>query len=284
MKRKIFNLLCSILIIALLIGSFSPSAEAKELPVQLPIIMYHQINNAPRTCNEFTVSDEMFENDIKYLSENGYTSITTKELLAYCKGDTVLPEKPILITIDDGYESFVKYAKPVLERYGMNVVLSIVGSYTDKYTEIKEHCFSYSYFSWKTLSELQQSPAIEFAVHSYDMHKLKDRRGCRIKPGESYEDYNKALNDDLEKVEDRFQEYLKIKPYVFAYPYGLVCKEAKEILEQRGYQILFTCEEGVNELTGDKEELLKLKRFNRSGNLSQKRFFAKIENNNYCTD
>ncbi|MBR6521240.1 MAG: polysaccharide deacetylase family protein, partial [Oscillospiraceae bacterium] len=111
-----------------------PSARAQQ-SVQLPILMYHHISTDPSRLGDYVVSPETFENDLKYLSRLGYTSISLAELIAYVDGRGSLPEKPIMITFDDGQRSFAEYALPLLEKYDMCAVAAIVGKYADDYTQ-----------------------------------------------------------------------------------------------------------------------------------------------------
>lgn len=273
-KNKKWRQICAAFVCCLLVLPVGRAAKAERESVSLPIIMYHQINKSPESWGDYVVSPQTFEDDLDYLAAHGYQTVTTQQLIDYSQGVSTLPEKPVLITFDDGGESFETYALPALEKHGMSAVLAIVGKYADLYTEAEDHNVSYSHFSWPALEKLRHSEAVELAVHTYDMHKLGVRQGCRIKPGESGTAYSEALNADLDKIEARFQEYLGGKPCVFAYPYGFYCTEAREILQQRGYKVLFTCEERVNVLTGDPQELMNLARFNRAYGISRERFFG----------
>lgn len=60
------------------------------------------------------------------------------ELINYVYNDASLPEKPIIITFDDGYYNNLSYAVPLLHKYNMKAVVSIVGEYSDRYTESDE--------------------------------------------------------------------------------------------------------------------------------------------------
>ncbi|MEG0778694.1 MAG: polysaccharide deacetylase family protein [Oscillospiraceae bacterium] len=257
-----------------LCGSMAKSKA--EGGISLPIIMYHHISTAPERCGDYVVSPETLEGDFKYLSENGYTAISLKQLLAYVNGEYALPEKSVMISFDDGQESFGVYALPLLEKYNMCAVMAIVGRFTDFYTEFEDHNIAYSYFSWSDLRELVKSPRVELSVHTYDMHDMGSRRGCKINAGESKENYTAAFSADLERVERCFVSALGEKPCAFAYPYGLYCEEAKEILMARGYKIMFTCDQAVNTLTGDPNELLSLGRFNRPNSAERIGFFNKL--------
>ena len=247
-----------------------------EVITPLPILMYHHINTSKKSLSDYTISPDTFEGDLDYLRSQGYTTISLEQLIAYTQGEDTLPEKPIMITFDDGYASFSTYALPLLNEYDMCAVLSIVGKFADTFTENEDHNIKYSYFSWPELAELNKSPNVELAAHTYNMHSCKKRKGCKIMNSENLDSYTLALKNDLETFENRFETYIGTKPLAFAYPYGFYCKEANSILRERGYTVLFTCTERVNKLTGDPEELLSLCRFNRPNNMNRDQFFKKL--------
>lgn len=274
-KKLICTGIAICIVLPAIIISFS--AKNKEETTPLPIIMYHHISTSQKCWNDYTISPETFRGDLEYLRVHGYTTITMNQLLAYTRGEGDLPEKPIMITFDDGQASFGAYALPLLEEYNMSAVLAIVGSYTDQFTKSEDHNIRYACFSWPELAKLNQSPYVELAAHTYDMHSFNRRKGCKIMKGENLENYYTTLSQDLEKVEERFEQFIQEKPIAFSYPFGYYCKEAKNVLRERGYLLLFTCNERVNELSGDPEELLSLSRFNRPYGIDREKFFEKLE-------
>jgi len=275
-KKIISVLIALFLSLPTFLFSFSVFAENAGETISLPILMYHHISATPACCGDYTVSPETLEGDLVYLREHGYTSISLTELKAYANGEGSLPEKPIMITFDDGQESFLRYGLPLLEKYDMCAVLAIIGRCADIYTETKDHNIRYSYFSWPDLAKLNASGHVELSVHTYDMHKMEKRRGCKIMKGESPDHYAAEFGLDLSLAESRFQSYIGEIPYAFAYPYGFYCKESKNILQKRGYCILFTCNERVNHLHGSADELLGLGRFNRPNGADREHFFQKL--------
>ena len=205
MKKRIFALL--IAAVWLLPGSVSATGEPEAEPViSLPILMYHHIRTDSGACNDYTILPETFEKDLQYLQDHGYETIAVADLLAYEAGVANLPEKPVMITFDDGQSSFVAYALPLLEQYHMCAVLAVVGAFADIYTENEDRDVTYSHLSWPELTALEQSPHVELAGHSYDMHQLKARRGCSQMAGESDAAYRAAWTADLEREESRFRE------------------------------------------------------------------------------
>ena len=95
--------------------TFSGRARAAE-PVALPILMYHHISKAADQCGKHVISPQTLEGDLQYLADNGYTAVTTADLIAYVDQGKALPEKPVMITFDDGQLSVLEYALPLLER------------------------------------------------------------------------------------------------------------------------------------------------------------------------
>lgn len=273
MGKKLRRLLCMALLVCLLSAGGGASAALKARAVSLPIVMYHQLNPDPASWGAWTISPETLRGDLEYLRDHGYTTVTPEMLAAYAKGEGTLPDKPILITFDDGYESFGAYGRSLFEEFGMTAVISVVGSYADTYTQQADHDLAYSYFSWSALAALLESPAVALGSHTYAMHDAPGRKGCAILPGESPEDYRVVFAADCALEEARFEAYLGGKPILFAYPSGLYCSEARDVLRERGYQVLLTTDQRVNRLTGDPEELLDLGRFNRGAGLDREKFF-----------
>lgn len=268
------KILCAAAAIVLLCAAIAPAYAQSQSYVALPILMYHHISVLTKYQGAYVVSPETFEGDLKYLSDRGYTTVDASDLLAWVRGERKLPAKPVMITFDDGQLSFAEYALPLLEKYGMKAVFNVVGRYADTYTEKTDENVNYAYCSWPKLAELAASSNVELGVHSYDMHRLGDRRGCGRMTGESDEAYAAALNADLDKMEARWTVYLNARPVIFAYPFGVCNDTARWILASRGYQVAFTCQQRVNRLTGDASQLMDLSRFNRPNGADRARLFA----------
>ena len=107
-----------------------------------------------------------------------------------------LPEKPIIITFDDGYYNNLGYAVPLLKKYNMKGVISIVGKYTDAFSETDEANLNYGNLRWKDINELISDGTIEFQNHTYNLHTIGTRRGAMKKSSESLESYKNVLSND----------------------------------------------------------------------------------------
>lgn len=241
---------------------------------RLPIIMYHNVSKNPKLLGKYTITPKEFEQDLIYIKEQGYTTIGIEDLIAFVYNDIKLPEKPIMLTFDDGYANMYRYVYPLLKQYNNKAVISIVGEYVEKSSI--NNLVSEPYLNWTQINELINSNLFEVQSHSYSMHKLGQRNGCRINKGESYEEYKEAIIKDAGKLQDLMNEKTGYLPKAFIYPYGFSCVECVSILKEMGFLVTLTCDVGINHLHGKPEELYELKRINRPTDISSNQFFSQI--------
>lgn len=273
MKQRIFMMVLFVLTGLMGTAAFVSASEQPET-VEIPVLMYHHLRTDPAACGDYTVTPETFAGDLAYLKARRYQSVSAKQLIQFTNGDGSLPEKPVLITFDDGQRSFAVHALPILEEYDMCAILAVVGSFADLYTENGDTDPCYAYSNWAELSELENSGRVELAVHSYDMHRLEQRRGCGKLKGESDSAYRTAFLADLTRAEARFQEELGTVPDVFVYPYGIYNDTSQSILREKGYSLILTCDQQVNELSASQGSPLCLGRFNRPCSIPRETFFS----------
>lgn len=254
------------------------ASNAPEGSIPVPIIMYHGLINNYSGNNKSFISTKTFEKDLQYLKENSYTPIFMKDLIAYVDNGAPLPEKPIVLTFDDGYYNNYLYAYPLLRQYDMKAVISIIGKTTDKFSQLKENNPVYSYLTWHQINEMEASGHIEIQNHTYNMHSIgKGRQGSLKKSSESPESYSKALYNDVGFLQQRIAEMTGQTPNTFTYPFGFVKDNSKEILlNDIGFRATLTCYEGMNYVTRDPESLYRLRRNLRPPNTSSKQFFKSV--------
>lgn len=104
--------------------------------IYVPIMMYHQVKN--EGFGKDVISPYEFESDLKFLSENNYNTITMTDLIAYVYDGIDLPLNSIILSFDDGYLTTYKYVFPLLKKYNMKIVLSIIGKSTDDFSKVKD--------------------------------------------------------------------------------------------------------------------------------------------------
>lgn len=281
MKIKVIHLsriliFLILLVILLAIGISITIANSEEY-IEVPIIMYHSILKDPSRSNKYTVTPTVLEEDLKYIKDKGYTTVTITDLISYVYDNKPLPEKPIVLTFDDGHYNNYGYLFPLLEKYDMKAVISIVGSYTDKFTETDEANLNYSYLRWKDIKELMDTGRIEFQNHTYNLHSNTGKRiGTKKIKGETDEHYKNVLEEDILKLQQEFKENTNYIPQCFTYPFGGISNASLDIIKELGFKASLSCEQGINKLTKNPNSLYLLKRYNRPSYISTYNFFQKI--------
>ena len=256
------------------------SATVESTTVALPVIMYHSILDSVSKAGKYTITPAVLEQDFQYLKEQGYTAVLPDDLIAYANGERQLPPKPILITFDDGYYNNYSYAFPLLKKYDMKAVISIVGNFTEQYSE-KEAIMNnnYSHLSWTQLKEMLSEGVIAIGNHSYDMHREQTRIGfCRVS-NESEQEYIFNITQDVAHMQALCRNHLDgYEVKTLTYPYGTYNQITEEIAEELGFSITLTCYEKINVLTfGQKDTIYSLGRFNRPYGITTYEFMQKLE-------
>ena len=249
------------------------SAMAAKDGVKIPIVMYHSVLKDEKYHGKYVISPAELENDILYLKKHGYTTILMEDLINYTKGGS-LPEKPILLTFDDGYYNNYLYAFPLAKQYRVKFVISPIGRYTDLYSESGEANGSYSHATWEHPREMTDSGLVEVQNHSYDMHEQRSGAlGVKQRTGETDSAYKARLTADLGRAQEVFKANLGKAPSTFVYPFGAMSKSTPDIIKEMGFSATLLCREKVSTVTRDPESLYALGRFLRESGISSKEFF-----------
>lgn len=195
----------------------------------LPVLMYHHVVQDGQECNEMTVTAGRLEEDLKWLAGNGYTTVLPRELAA---GEP-LPEKPVLLTFDDGYRSSYELAYPLLEKYEAKAVISIM--------VYMQAAGSGEFLSWDMCREMAASGLVEIGSHTYKLHNLDGRggsftpggiNGVQRKPEETDGEFQARVLDDIQQSYDLIEAELGQAPVFFAYPYGLTDPDADPLIQE----------------------------------------------------
>lgn len=233
--------------------------------VQLPILMYHSVLKS--RSGTYIVSPTQLEQDFKQIVANGYTAVTCDEVINYVDGKGSLPEKPILITFDDGHYNNLYYAVPLLKKYNLKATLNVIGKFSDFSTTSGDiDNPNYSHVTWDEVAEMSNSGVMDIGNHTYNMHNYKPRFGMSQNYGETDEQYVNALKNDIGRLQKILFEHTGKQCRVLAYPFGKYNTIAEQTLVDMGFRMMLTCNEGVSTIKrGKPDSLYKLKRINRSG-------------------
>ena len=230
----------------------SPAAlSADEISAQVPILMYHHLSED--VTNSEMVSPEQFEAQIRALSEAGYTGVSFDELQAYVLRGEPLPEKPVVITFDDGYRSNYTLAYPILQKYGMEATIFAIGvSFgTDHYKDT-DYAIT-PHFGAAEAAEMTASGLISIQSHTYDMHQWPPyETGSAVRENilqlssESEEAYVQALTEDFTRSRALLEDATGRPVDVLAYPAGQYSTLTQVTLQSLGVHVTLSTNPGVN--------------------------------------
>lgn len=253
-------------------------ASAQDTAVPLPVAMYHSVTDQGDSPGEYVISPSMLEKDLQWLSQHGYETVVVGDLVSHVENGTPLPEKPVMLTFDDGYYNNYRNAYPLLQKYGMQAVLSPVGTLVEQFTETddpEEHEV-WSYCTRQELQEMAVSGVVEMQNHSYDFHELTPRRGCLRKSGEDEATYRNIFFEDTRKAQELFRSIGISPPVCYTYPYGARNAETDALVQEYGFVASLSCEEGITCITRDAASLKNIRRYNRDGRISSEQFWQKV--------
>lgn len=250
MKRKSILILMVIIINLLSACSQDKVQEPKDIPVFLYHIVKPELEDGDNPNMVVTTDD--FETDLKYLNDNGYTSIDLKMLKDYYEDpSTKIPEKPFIITFDDGYLDNYEYAYPLLKQYDTQAVIYTIIWSVGRDEFILNDKKIIPHFTWDQGKEMVESGIIELGSHTYDLHNPEGfsygyENSCgygigKIE-GEDQEDYYSRIYEDIKKSKDLMEERLGVKVDSFAYPYGIYNDTVIELLKELNFETAFITE------------------------------------------
>ena len=253
--KRLFSIL---LILSLLLCSCR-TAEKPDIPtaddtevlppppseVLLPVLMYHHLKEGECKPNDYTVSAKSFDMQMAALKDAGYSAITPTELYEYLKGDAKsFPEKPILVTFDDGYMSNLEIAVPILKKHGMCATIFVVGNTVGK----KDGGIT-PRFSFEDAKPHTESGVINIGSHTHALHDVKsDRRGVQMMDGEDIYEYKRMLIADVVQARTDIQKGVGCDIIALSYPFGVYNDISASVFEAQKVPLQFTSDVGINKI------------------------------------
>lgn len=257
--------------------------EKVDNSVRVPILMYHSLTEDESQVNSVTMTVERFEEQIRAMRDAGFQAVSYGDLAGYAGRGEPLPEKPVLITFDDGYANNLTLAAPILERYGFCGTVAVVGCSVGKDTYKDTGEPMTPHFSLAEAEPWVTKGTIHLVSHSYDLHQVPERDGtpCRDGakplPGESEGQFITALREDFERFNERIPAGAG-QPYVFTYPYGVHSELAEAALRELGVAVSVITEPRMAEVVrGLPQSLRLLPRFEMREETTLEQLFGLLE-------
>ena len=187
----------------------------------VPVLVYHNISAQEK--GKLSIAARHFDAQIRQLHDEGFQAVSLADFLAFTAGRKQLPRRSVLLTFDDGYKSFVQYARPILKDYGFGATLFVYSDFIGAGTAL----------SWQDLRTLSEQG---FAVQAHS----KSHANLRRKEGESEAAYAKRIEAELAFPTTLFKKHLGRPSEVLAYPYGDTDDELLPYVAKYGYSAAFT--------------------------------------------
>jgi peptidoglycan/xylan/chitin deacetylase (PgdA/CDA1 family) len=197
----------------------------------LPILCYHQFTHDRDTAHRLELNAEKFEDQLRYMKRNGYLFLSMADVSEMMRQRRPLPEKSVVITIDDGFSSVYDVAWPILQRNGVKATLFI---YTD-------FIGAGAALNWDQLREMKESGLIEVESHGKTHASLS-----RTPDDTNMDSYKLRLAAELSGSEAAFMVEMGAAPRFFSYPYGNSSPVIASMLEDSGYELAATVTRGGN--------------------------------------
>lgn len=184
------------------------------MPTKIAVLTYHDFTNGEPE-NSMQINKDTFEEEMKYLYDHHYHTLTLEDIECFIEKSCKLPKKSVLITIDDGWKSELEIAAPILKKYHLNATIFYIGENYDGHNE--------NFINLEDIQLIKEEyPNIEIANHSFSLH---------------FEDAYLLEKDQLLEDMNIMKEIHDSKYY--AYPYGRYSNQYIEALKEAGYSLAF---------------------------------------------
>ena len=226
----------------------------------IPVLMYHDIVYSKADQNMSTLEVQKFREQMDYLKENGWTTISPQQLESWVLKKSKLPKKSVLITFDDGYASTIDLAYPILNKHGFQATSFLITSRINRIGMVSE------------MDMIRTQDVYSYQNHTHLLHMFNTLTNLSLLQYES--EY--AISEDIKLANGTIEEILGNDYHVMAhaYPYGKRSPQAISALQSAGITSAYTIDEG-NVFQGD--SLFELKRQRVHSNMTLKDFADRLE-------
>lgn len=221
------------------------------------VLLYHDVVESFEPGKQYhsTVTINQFREHLSMLKEKGFRIITMDTFVGFMLAGKPVPANAVVLTFDDGYESFYNAAFPVLQEFDVTASNFVIGISSDLFNPDAE-----PHLTWDQMRELK-AKGMGIYSHTYNLHRyvrtdLKGQVGPALtsrlyleqkKRQEFEQEYLNRISSDLKFMEKRLQQELGLQPKLLAFPYGAYHAAVVEEGRKVGIELFFTIEEGLNE-------------------------------------
>lgn len=233
------------------------------------VLAYHSVvdESAPKDKRLYvsqTISSDQLIAHFNWFKSQGYNIVSWQQIIDAEKGKTTLPNKAVLLSFDDGYETMYSVIYPLLKAYNYPAVFAPVSSWISapmgqKIQYGNEKLDREKFFAtWQQIDEMQNSGLVEIASHTHDLH-----HGIKANPGgsqlaamiapeykngkyETEEQYKFRVLNDMKISSNLIKKYTGKAPQIMVWPYGAFTETTVKLAKEAGMPYHFTLKEKVN--------------------------------------
>lgn len=203
----------------------TPTPVPSGYCLNVPVLFYHHIQpQAEAIANKQTsVSTDItyFEQQLAYLNDHGYASISSLDLVNALRNRTGLPAKSVVVTLDDGYSDVYTNAFPLIKRYNIRVSLMIPTGLVG----------NRGFVTWGQLNDMKNSGLVYFVDHTWSHYSLQGNLD--------------KIHYEIETARSQIEQNLGQKVDLFAYPYGTFNNSEIQILREDNFLGAFSTLPGI---------------------------------------
>lgn len=228
------------------------------------VLAYHDIEDEAADQRYLAVRTSALNDQLAWLRDNGYHPVSVQQVLDAHAGKSVLPEKAVLLSFDDGYSSFITRVLPLLKLYQWPALWAPVGSWVDAPATAQVDFGGLKtprdkFATWQMVREASRSPLVEIGAHTWASHygHQANPQGSQ-EPAAANRFYNKTtgqyetdaqyeqrMNADLSLITQKITEVTGKAPRAWVWPYGAASGTTLRLAHQQGYQMAFTLNQGL---------------------------------------
>jgi biofilm PGA synthesis N-glycosyltransferase PgaC len=222
---------------------------------KLVALSYHDVTKE-KGADIFTVTAAQLKSHLDYLDRAGYQPVSLDDLSKAQRGELQLPDRAVLLTFDDGLQSYRDTVIPMLARRGYPSVLSVVTGWLDGKRVPKG--YNGKMMDWASIKSLEKNPLVEIASHSHNLHhaipsnpygntsyaSTTRRYDAESGEYESEYDFESRIRNDLQESMRRLHTKLGISPAALTWPYGAYDQVTIGIARSLGFPFQITLDEG----------------------------------------
>ncbi len=192
----------------------------------IPILCYHRVGNS---TSRMTVSTAAFAEQLDWLAQNDYHVLRLQDVAAFLDSQQALPPRSVVLTFDDGYASYYRYAYPLLKKHAFPATVFL---YTD-------FVGAGDALTWAQMREMTATGLIDIQAHSKTHVNLINRFR-----DESEAAYRQRMDTEARVPREQIERRLKLPVTQFAYPYGDANETVLDALARNRYLLGVTVNPG----------------------------------------